>query len=84
VFSTSRPAALPRAAHPLSPQEEAAVSLSAPKQWTFLAGVICWVLGLIGMLAMPGAMPILGFGAGVWLGMLGGLILILGCVLEGF
>ena len=61
------------------------MKLSPPKQITFLAGVICWVLGLVGMFAMPGGgTPIMNIGASFWIGMLGGLILILGCVLDGF
>ena len=60
------------------------MKLSPPKQITFLAGVICWVLGLVGMFAQPAAMPFMNIGAAFWIGMLGGLILILGCLLDGF
>lgn len=58
--------------------------LSAPKQWTFLVAVILWIVGLVGVFALGDQYPIIGIGASFWIGMLGGLILILGNLLEGF
>jgi hypothetical protein len=62
------------------------MNLSAPKKWTFLAGVILWVVALlVGLAGFDKQFPmIIGLGAAYWLGMLGGLVLILGNVLEGF
>jgi hypothetical protein len=60
------------------------MNLSPPKQITFIAGVVLWIVGLLGMLTMPSAYQIINLGAAYWIGMLGGLVLILGCVLEGF
>lgn len=63
------------------------MNLSAPKRWTFYIAVILWLAGLllaIFPLSALAGMAVLGLGAAYWLGMLGGLILILGCMLEGF
>jgi hypothetical protein len=62
------------------------MNLSAPKKWTFLAGVILWIVALlVGLSGFDNRFPmIIGLGAAYWLGMLGGLVLILGNVLEGF
>ena len=65
-------------------KEERTVNLSAPKKWTFVAAVILWIVGLVGAFVVGDEYPIIGLGASFWIGMLGGLILILGNMLEGF
>lgn len=61
------------------------MNLSAPKKWTFVAGVIFWAVALLGgLFGFGGQYPFLNLGAVYWLGMMGGLILILGNILEGF
>jgi hypothetical protein len=62
------------------------MKLSAPKQWTFLAGAVLWIVALlIGLGGFDAKFPmIIGLGAAYWLGMLGGLVLMLGCLLDGF
>jgi hypothetical protein len=63
------------------------MNLSAPKKWTFIVGVVLWLAALllavfpVQQLAAP---MLLSLGAAYWLGMLGGLVLILGSLLEGF
>lgn len=64
------------------------MTLSAPKQATFWIAVILWVLGLIGgfveqidtLLGEPG---ILDNGFAFWLAIIGGLVLIIGNLMEG-
>jgi hypothetical protein len=60
------------------------MSLSAPKKATFYVAAVLWIIGLIGMLVMPDFQVVLNFGLAAWIGMLGGLILILGNMLDGF
>ncbi len=62
------------------------MKLSAPKTWTFLVGVALWVVALlIALTGFDSRFPVMiGMGAAFWLGMLGGLILILGNLLKGF
>ena len=60
------------------------MTLSAPKQATFYVAGILWIIGLVGMLAMPDFQVVLNFGLAAWIGMLGGLVLILGNLLKGF
>lgn len=60
------------------------MQLSAPRKWTFLAGAILWLVALIGVFVVGNEYPIIGMGASFWLGMLGGLIVMLGCLLDGF
>jgi hypothetical protein len=61
------------------------VNLSAPKMWTFIIAVILWILGLLGVWvpAINGLFAFAGMGAAFWLGMLGGLILAIGNMVEG-
>lgn len=63
------------------------MNLSAPKKWTFIIGVVFWLAGLL-LAVFPqqalASMQLLSLGAAFWVGMLGGLILILGSLLEGF
>lgn len=63
------------------------MKLSAPKKWTFIVGVVLWLVGLL-LAVFPqqslAGMSLLSLGAAYWLGMLGGLILILGSLLDGF
>jgi hypothetical protein len=60
------------------------LNLSAPKKWTFTVGAVLWIVGFLGMIFMADQYPLLGLGASAWIGMLGGLIIALGCLLEGF
>lgn len=63
------------------------MKLSAPKKWTFIIGVALWLAGLL-LTVFPVqqfATPmLLSLSAAYLLGMLGGLVLILGTLLEGF
>ena len=61
------------------------MNLSAPKKWTFIVGAVIWLLGLLGLfLVDPEMYSLAGIGIAVWLGFLGGLIVMLGNLLEGF
>jgi len=64
------------------------MNLSAPKNVTFYIAVVLWVLGLIAVLSNAlASLNFLAFGvngsAGATLALLGGLVLVLGCVLDG-
>lgn len=61
------------------------MSLSAPKQWTFLVAMLLWLIGLIGAF-VPQINELFMFaemGAAFWIGMLGGLLLAIGCFFDG-
>ncbi len=61
------------------------MELSPPKNITFYAGVILWVMGLIApYLPFLKNFPIQGLGSGFVFAILGGLVLILGNVLKNF
>ena len=63
------------------------MKLSAPKKWTFIIGVVLWLAALLlAVFPQPSLTTplLLSLGAAYWLGMLGGLILILGSLLDGF
>lgn len=61
------------------------MNLSAPKQATFLVAVILWLVGLLGAFVaqINGLFAIAGQGAAFWLAILGGLVLIVGCAMDG-
>lgn len=59
--------------------------LSPPKQITFIIGAVLWLLGLLGLFipAINNMMNVMNMGAAYWLAILGGLVLILGNMLDG-
>lgn len=62
------------------------MNLSAPKQATFYVAAILWLLGLIGYFVPAIDQLIVGEAGGLafWLAILGGLVLILGNLMDGF
>lgn|GEM_PF-2699931 len=65
------------------------MNLSAPKKWTFIIGAVIWLIGLIALFVIPQdfadpVKEVTKYGIAVWMGFIGGLIVMLGNLLEGF